>query len=247
MNAPAREEGQAYHDGVGGAEVALTEEEVVEVIRSASWPVSGDCVTQSDYARTLIARAILASDWYARLAASAARAEDRCWVACDDDCELGAVHCMADHLPKHKWRGLIHTEECYRVQRQREDKARGEDPRLEKVRALRPSTDVTRLSGKREEREDELGRLAYRRAINDALELFAQADCCPVHEAEDPRLTGMRFRVEVACEGYAHLMDEDVPSDVVDLAAYQQGAADAAQAIRDTLAPVQAQTEKDGR
>lgn len=46
---------------------------------------------------------------------------------------------------------------------------------------------------------------------------------------------GIRFRVEVACDGYAHLMDEDVPSDESDLAAYQQGAHDAAEAIRAVL------------
>jgi hypothetical protein len=46
---------------------------------------------------------------------------------------------------------------------------------------------------------------------------------------------GVRFRVEVACGGYANLMDEDVPGDVSDLAAYQQGAHDAAEAIRAVL------------
>lgn len=46
---------------------------------------------------------------------------------------------------------------------------------------------------------------------------------------------GVRFRVEVACDGYAHLMDEDVPSNESDLAAYQQGAHDAAEAIRAVL------------
>lgn len=45
-------------------------------------------------------------------------------------------------------------------------------------------------------------------------------------------LRGILFRVETACDGYSHLMDEDVPSDVTDLAAYEQGAHDAAEAIR---------------
>jgi hypothetical protein len=50
-------------------------------------------------------------------------------------------------------------------------------------------------------------------------------------------LRGATFRAEVACEGYAHLMDEDVPGGVVDLAAYQEGAHDAAEAIRAVLTP----------
>ena len=37
------------------------------------------------------------------------------------------------------------------------------------VRAMRPSTDVNRLQLSRPHREDELGKLAYRRAINDVL------------------------------------------------------------------------------
>jgi hypothetical protein len=43
---------------------------------------------------------------------------------------------------------------------------------------------------------------------------------------------GFRFRVEVACDGYANLMDSDVPAGISDLAAYQEGAHDAAEAIR---------------
>jgi hypothetical protein len=46
---------------------------------------------------------------------------------------------------------------------------------------------------------------------------------------------GMRFRVEVACDGYSFLMDEDVPSHITDTAAYQDGAHDAAEAIRSVL------------
>lgn len=44
---------------------------------------------------------------------------------------------------------------------------------IEEVRAMRPSTDVNRLSMSREHREDELGRLAYRHAINDVLDRIA--------------------------------------------------------------------------
>ena len=40
----------------------------------------------------------------------------------------------------------------------------------DELRAMRPSTDVNRLSLSQKHREDELGRLAYRRAINDALD-----------------------------------------------------------------------------
>jgi hypothetical protein len=47
-------------------------------------------------------------------------------------------------------------------------------------------------------------------------------------------LRGILFRVETACDGYSHLMDEDVPGGVTDLAAYEQGAHDAAEAIRTT-------------
>lgn len=49
-------------------------------------------------------------------------------------------------------------------------------------------------------------------------------------------LRGVRFRVETACDGYEHLMDEDVPGGFHhDAASYQSGAADAARAIRGVL------------
>jgi hypothetical protein len=47
-----------------------------------------------------------------------------CWQPCDADCEIGATHCIADHLPRHKWRGLSHGDECYRAQRAHEDHAK---------------------------------------------------------------------------------------------------------------------------
>jgi hypothetical protein len=54
--------------------------------------------------------------------------------------------------------------------------------------------------------------------------------------AQAEAVRGIRFRVETACDGYAHLADEDVPGDVTDTAAYQEGAHDAAEAIRAELA-----------
>jgi hypothetical protein len=44
---------------------------------------------------------------------------------------------------------------------------------LAELRAMRPSTDVNRLSLSRKHREDELGKLAYRRALNDACDRIA--------------------------------------------------------------------------
>lgn len=55
-------------------------------------------------------------------------------------------------------------------------------------------------------------------------------------DAVQAELDGLRFRVEVACEGYAALMASDVPEGR-DLSDYIEGAHDAATGIRAALGP----------
>lgn len=72
---------------------------------------------------------------------------------------------------------------------------------------------------------------------------------CPIHGAPTAQpeqaaetvervLRGVRFRVEVACMGYAALTEDDVPDHYIgtELDAYREGAAAAAEAIRAALA-----------
>lgn len=76
-------------------------------------------------------------------------------------------------------------------------------------------------------------------------ELLLASDWLAAHDAEvaaaaeaaaGERIAhGIRFNIEVACDGYAHLMDEDVPGGVYDMTSYQQGAHDAAEGIRSVL------------
>lgn len=60
------------------------------------------------------------------------------------------------------------------------------------------------------------------------------SDWLAARDAEVEQAVGLRFRVETACDGYANLMDDDVPSDCDDYS-YQQGAHDAAEAIRSVI------------
>jgi hypothetical protein len=60
-----------------------------------------------------------------------------------------------------------------------------------------------------------------------------------IEDAVGERLAGVRWRVEVACDGYANLMDDDVPHDM-DEASYQEGAREAAEQIRAALSPANA-------
>lgn len=53
-------------------------------------------------------------------------------------------------------------------------------------------------------------------------------------DAEE-RERGLRFRIEVACLGYAALTDDDVPEDVLEPDDYRRGARDAAEAIKGEL------------
>jgi len=52
---------------------------------------------------------------------------------------------------------------------------------------------------------------------------------------EQVRDEGLKFRVEVACDGYANLTESDVPDSVVCDEDYLQGARDAAEGIRSAL------------
>lgn len=54
------------------------------------------------------------------------------------------------------------------------------------------------------------------------------------HNEIAEELHGLRFRVEVACEGWANLFNSDVPSDT-EVEDYIRGAHDAAEAIRTAL------------
>lgn len=54
-------------------------------------------------------------------------------------------------------------------------------------------------------------------------------------EPTDRDVRGIRFRVEVACDGYAYLAEADVPEHVVSDEDYVRGARDAAEAIRAAL------------
>ena len=65
--------------------------------------------------------------------------------------------------------------------------------------------------------------------------------------AKQVEIEGIRFRVEVACDGYSMLMDTDVPAGVISPEDYQQGAHDAAEAIRAALRGGRGETDSPDR
>jgi hypothetical protein len=74
---------------------------------------------------------------------------------------------------------------------------------------MRPSTDVNRLSLGRDEREDELTRLAYRRAINDVCERLAARPAAVPDRDENLRaaLRSLADEWETTAGGYVDPSD----------------------------------------